>query len=782
LYFILNKEALQMTDDKEKKQDDVKLKVAEANQEDVNKGIIRMDIKAMKEIGVRPGSVVEIIGERSSVAIVDRAYPRDLGLDIIRMDGLTRSNAKTSIGELVRIKKADFKEAKRIKIAPIQQNVVVRITGSPNAVKKSLLGRAILKGDIISLGGARSRRNAFSGSPFEDIFRMLEEDLSVAPYGMGDMKWVVVSTNPLDKPVVITDMTEVEVSPQAVKVEEKKIPDVTYEDIGGLDQEIEKIREMVELPLKHPELFDRLGIGAPKGVLLYGPPGTGKTLLAKAVANESSAYFISIAGPEIMSKWVGEAEKKLREIFEDAEKNAPSIIFIDELDAIAPKREEVVGEVERRVVAQLLNSMDGLKSRGKVVVIGATNRPNAIDPALRRPGRFDREIEIGVPDVKGRLEILKIHTRNMPLTKDVDLKSLSQTTYGFVGADLEELCKEAAMHSLRIVLPELNIKEGEPLSQESLNKIIVTKKDFREGLKMVSPSAMREVLIEIPKVKWEEVGGLEGVKQKLKESVEWPLKRPDAFRKMGITPPKGVLLYGPPGCGKTLLAKAVANESEANFISVKGPEIFSKWVGESEKAIREIFRRARQVAPSIIFFDEIDSVVPRRGMDAGSHVSEKVVNQILTELDGLEALNDVIVIAATNRPDIMDSSLLRPGRFDRLIFVPPPDEKARTKIFEVHTKGMPIDKDVNLNKLAKSTEGYSGADINGICREAAMITLREDKNAKKISAKFFSKALEEVAPSLRKEDVELYKMFETAVKSKASSKPKELSKELNYLG
>src|SRR3990167_9542794 len=508
-------------------------------------------------------------------------------------------------------------------------------------------------------------------------------------FGFGDIKFVVSDTNP-KQAAIITNQTEVIFNPEAVEIKEEAVPEVSYEDIGGLQEEIKKIREMVELPLKHPEIFERLGIEAPKGVLLHGPPGTGKTLVAKAVAAETNAHFILINGPEIMSKYYGQSEENLRKKFEEAEKNAPSIIFIDEIDAIASKREETRGEVERRVVAQLLALMDGLQSRGKVVVIAATNVPNILDPALRRPGRFDREIEIGVPGKEGRLNILKIHTRNMPLAKDVNLKELADITHGFVGADLAALAKEAAMIVLRKVLPELKLKEEEAIPKEMLEQLRISQKDFKEALKVVRPSALREVLIEKPNVKWTDIGGLEEVKQELKEAVEWPLKHPESFIRMGVKPPKGILIYGAPGTGKTLLAKAVARESDSNFILVKGPELLSKWVGESEKAVREVFKKARQVSPCIIFFDEIDSLAPKRGSSSEGHVSERVVNQMLTEIDGLEEMHDVVVIAATNRPDIVDTALLRPGRFDRIILTPVPDEKTRLEIFNVHTKGMPL--------------------------------------------------------------------------------------------
>ncbi len=1240
---------------------ELKLKVAEAMQDDVNKGIVRVDSSYMHEIGVRPGDIVEIVGERSTVGIADRAYPGDIGLNILRMDGVLRRNAKTGIGEVVRVRKISIKEAKKVIIAPAQKGVVVR--ASPVIFKQGLLGRAVKKGDIVSLGGTNRRRSTMSDSPFfNDIFSMLDEN--IAGFGFGDLKFIVAETDP-KQAVIITELTEVKFNPEAVELKEEKVLEVTYEDIGGLSEEIKKVREMVELPLKHPEIFERLGIEPPKGVLLHGPPGTGKTLLAKAVANETNSHFILINGPEIMcvdgatelltnpkgrkkvselfetarqngtvihtdkhkeilqpekpiklfslndameivpnevqyitkihcdktysiltkrnahfitsknqpfgtlstdgdfiwkkaeelqkgdqiaiagkiqgpkenpvlhywdsldqrntiaklknntimplaavtdkneietfsyakrqskeritfikpitkitplfaefigamvsegcispdeiaiagvnktlqelyvsyfrelfnlahikkttdkitvystalsellvkgfglylhrkpadytipqwlfacneeaiaafirgyyhgdgtqgqssadyptpriysqskqllldmqilllrlgivstvkdwktklslmhaleitdsgcieqfyqqvkpiiktevyerwkkqriksdsnerlpkisnllykikkslqlqynkhlseakyepiisgrvpltrrkakellalfekhqqqtknnknksineqlqklrnitketlhwdtitdislgeqrtlydltmkkfenflagspltvlhnSKFYGQSEQNIRKKFEEAEKNAPSIIFIDEIDAIASKREESHGEVERRVVAQLLAMMDGLQARGKVVVIAATNIPDAIDPALRRPGRFDREIEIGVPGKEARLNIFKIHTRNMPLTKEVNLKELADITHGFVGADLSSLAKEAAMVVLRNLLPEIKLKEDEPIPKSLLEKLRISQADFYEALKVVRPSAMREVMVEIPNIKWKDIGGLDKIKQELKEAVEWPLKHPEAFKRLGVKPPKGILLYGPPGTGKTLLAKAVANESEANFILVKGPELLSKWVGESEKAVRKIFKKAQQTSPTIIFFDEIDSIAPKRG-GTDNFVTERVVNQLLTEMDGLVELHDVVIIAASNRPDIIDTALLRPGRFDRIILATAPELSAREEIFKVHTASMPL-QDVDLHELAQRTEGYVGADIEAVCREAAILALRDNMAATIITREYFEKALQKVPPSVTKDIetayAELEKYFRSA--------------------
>jgi len=934
-----------------------KLRVVEAMQDDAYKGIARVDTEVMKTIGIKRGDIILIKGQKETVAVADRAYPADVGEGTIRIDGILRRNAKTGVGESVTVKKADVKEAKKIMIAPAQQGIMVQ--ADPETLKSGLLGRAVVKGDILVMGGVQRRKDIMSeGVDMDEIFGDIEKMFGGAFGNMGGMgfggiqqiKFIVAKTSP-DGAVIITENTQLELSSKAVEVSEDKILEVTYEDVGGLTEEVRKIREMVELPLKHPEIFDRLGVEPPKGVLLHGPPGTGKTLLAKAVANEAEANFILLNGPEIMSKFYGESEKKVRDIFQEAEKNAPSIIFIDEIDAIAPKREDVQGEVERRVVSQLLTMMDGLQARGKVVVIGATNRPNSIDPALRRPGRFDREVEISVPDKQGRLSILKIHTRNMPMEhwnsvsagkimlkkidnfdeetqgrigginsklhelnkkanlnkeelkeklkelKDLEnyhnsteestisrilnkikftkseidnikdkietyeveqlglknkiekfkkditqifkrkeqieqdkkllnkiiqeveelrhqliirssddirkifyerklgikdkelndilddfidtglvsddyfsevnkeslivlLDKLASVTHGFVGADLNALAKEAAMAVIRKIIPKLELKEEQAIPEEVLKQLIISDKDFEEALKIVRPSAMREVLVETPNIKWEDVGGLEKVKQELKEAVEWPLKFPDSFKRMGIRPPRGLLLYGPPGTGKTLLAKAVAKESEANFIQVKGPSLLSMWVGESEKGVRKIFERARQVAPCIIFFDEIDSLAGKRGMETGSKVTEHVLNQLLAEMDGIEENSDIVIIGATNRPDILDAAILRPGRFDRILLVGPTDKKGRLEILKIHTKNMPLAKDIDINELAEKTEGYVGSDLEGLCREAAMLALRKDINVEKVKSEDFEEAMRKVKPSVTKNDIERYKKVE----------------------
>ncbi len=735
-----------MSSEKEKKY--VTLRVAEAHSQDVGRGIARLDPETMTELGIETGDVILIEGTKVTAARAWPSYASDFGKGIIRIDGYTRRNAGVAIDDTVRVRKAVARQARKVVFAPTEP---LRLLGGEEYLKRLLEGRPITRGDRIPINVLGTR-----------------------------IELVVVGIQPVADAVIVGPDTEIEISEKPAP-EERKIPRVTYEDIGGLKDAIQKIREMVELPLRHPEIFQKLGIDPPKGVLLYGPPGTGKTLLAKAVANESNAHFISISGPEIMSKYYGESEKRLREIFEEAEKNAPSIIFIDEIDAIAPKREEVTGEVERRVVAQLLALMDGLKGRGEVIVIGATNRPNAIDPALRRPGRFDREIEIGVPDREGRKEILQIHTRGMPLADDVDLDKLADITHGFVGADLAALAKEAAMRALRRLMKEVNLFESEEIPAEVLEKLQVTMQDFLDALKDITPSALREVIVQVPNVRWDDIGGLEDVKEELRMAVEWPLKYPELFEASGAKQPKGILLYGPPGTGKTLLAKAVANESEANFISVKGPEILSKWVGESEKAIREIFRKARQAAPAIVFFDEIDSIAPVRGSVGDSRVTERIISQLLTEMDGLEELRKVVVIAATNRPDLLDPALLRPGRFDRLIYVPPPDYKARVEILKIHTRGKPLADDVSLEELAKRTEGYTGADLENLVNTAALVALKEHiskyrdpkeaishKDELKIEWKHFEEALKKVRP-MGTEEMERYRRVAEEFARRASS-------------
>jgi len=709
------------------------LRVAEAPQSDVGLGRARVDTKTRVALGVDVGEIIEIVGKKSTAAKLFRVMQEDEGKGIIRIDGLVRRNVGVSLGDKVEVRKAEVFPAERVTIAPIisEGHKISFGQGIENFVKRGLLKRPVNKGDVVIVPG-------------------------IALMG-GALPFMVIKTQP--KGIVqIHDDSIIEMKEEPVREGEVLTPTVTYEDIGGLKEELMKVREMIELPLKHAELFERLGIDPPKGVLLYGPPGTGKTLIAKAVANEAGANFYSIQGPEIMSKYYGQSEERLREKFEEAQKNAPSVLFIDELDSIAPKREEVTGEVERRVVAQLLTLMDGLSGRGQVIVIGATNRDEAIDPALRRPGRFDREIEIGVPDRDGREEILLIHTRGMPIEGAEEdraalLAYLANVTHGFVGADLAALAREAAMKTLRRHLPELDLEK--PIPPETLEKMRVTPDDFKQALKEVEPSAMREVLVEIPRVAWTDVGGLEDIKLKMREAVEMPLKDPESFRRMGIRPPRGILLSGPPGSGKTLLAKAVATESEANFISIKGPEVMSKWVGESEKAVRMIFKKAKQVAPCIVFLDELDAIAHRRGMDNDSGVSERVVNQLLTSMDGLESLEGVVVIGATNRPDMIDPALLRSGRFDRILLVPAPDKAARLEILKVHTKTMPLD-GVDLEELAVELDGYTGADIEGLCREAAMIALRENRKAKKVSMTHFQEALKSVRPSLDEDTVKFY--------------------------
>ena len=789
-------------------QEETILKVAEAFQQDVGYGRARIDHQTRMELDLSIGDVIEIEGSKKTASVVWRAHPTDEGKKIIRVDNLTRKNAGAGLGDSVKIRRADVQIANSVSLAPlISKGQQIQFgKGIEVLIKKGLLKRPLAKGDSIIVPG-------------------------IALFGSA-LPFVIIDTKPSGI-ILISENTIVNVKEEAAKDLEPEGPRVSYEDIGGLKEELEKVKEMIQLPIKHPKIFNRLGIDPPKGVLLHGPPGTGKTLIAKAVANESGASFYTINGPEIMSKFYGQSEENLRKIFEDAEKNAPSIIFIDEIDAIAPKRSEVHGEVERRVVSQLLTLMDGLKGRGKLIVIGATNIPDAMDPALRRPGRFDREIRIDAPDRKGRKEILQIHTRGMPLSDDCDLNQLADNTYGFVGADLAALAREAAMNALRRYLPEIDLEKAIPL--EVLEKMEVTMEDFKNAHKGIEPSAMREFFVEVPKVTWNDVGGLEDIKQSLRESVEWPLTQPEVFSRMGIEPPRGILLYGPPGTGKTLLAKAVANESKANFISIKGPEVMSKWVGESEKAIRELFKKAKQVAPTIVFLDEIDSIAPRRGAYSGSHVTESVVNQILTSIDGLESMEGVVIIGATNRPDILDPSLLRPGRFDRLILIPAPDFDSRLKIFKIHARNMPlkvtneemkiiegeltkkselidilkrgtsgeVSSQKELDKLkveridikqvlkkmsstdklfywlSSNTEGFSGADIAGVCREAAMTALREDIKTKEVSKKYFDGALSKSRASINDEIIKYYEKITKDLGSAIDKKDKR-DKDIQY--
>ena len=698
----------------------VSLKVAETNPKFVGRGMALVDPKVMEEMDLSTGDVIEISGKKKSYVLLWSTQREDHGKKLIRIDGYTRNNIGVGIDDIVSVRKVNVKKAEQVILAPTEE---LNIVGLEDYLPELLEGRVVTRGDMIPLN-IMGRRIGFA----------------------------VTSTSPTDAASLIDSNTEFIIG-SIPKAAAKGVPRVSYEDIGGLKNEVQKVREMIELPLRHPEIFDRIGIEAPKGVLLHGPPGTGKTLLAKAVANETNANFYSISGPEIMSKFYGESEERLREVFKEAEENAPSIIFIDEIDSIAPKREEVSGDVEKRVVSQLLTLMDGIQSRGKLVVIGATNRPNAIDPALRRPGRFDREIDIGIPDEQGRLDILLIHTRGMPLTEDVNLESIAKVTHGFVGADLEALSKEAAMRSLRRILPEIKLEQPK-IPAEILNKIKITKQDFDEALRDVQPSALREVLVQRPNMGWDDIGGLQQVKEELAEAIEWPLKHANLFAEADVEPPKGILLYGPPGTGKTMIAKAVAATSEANFISIKGPELISKWVGESEKGIREVFRKARQAAPCVIFFDELDAIAPRRGGSEGdSHVTERVISQMLTELDGLEDLKGVVVIGATNRPDIIDEALLRPGRFDRMLEVPVPDKEARKHIFQIHTKKKPLESDVNIDKLIEMTEGMTGADIAALVNAAAMSAIKEhviQKSSSKlrISMRHFETALDKIKKKL----------------------------------
>ena len=696
------------------------LKIDEVPQQHVGRGRAIIDPKIMEDNNWNTGQILELTYNKKTHVKLWPGSPEEYGTGIIKIDGITRQNIGAGIGDKISVKAVEAAHAEHIVLSPTEK---ITAEGIQEYMVHNYLNHVFTTGDTISL-------NTQMG---------------------GKVQFVITSTKP-SKPVIVTEETIFKLGPMT-KAVDSSVPRVTYDELGGLKNEVQKIREMVELPMRHPELFEKIGVEAPKGVLLYGPPGTGKTLLAKAVAGETNAHFTSLSGPEIMGKYYGESEERIREIFKQAEENSPSIVFIDEIDSIAPKRDEVSGEVEKRIVSQLLTLMDGMKSRGKVVVIAATNRPDSIDPALRRPGRFDREIEIGIPDDEGRFEILSIHTRGMPIDEKVDLKQISKTTHGFVGADLEVLSKEAAMRSLRRILPEIDLDEDK-ISAEILQKIQITNEDFRDALKEVRPSALREVQVQIPNVSWDEVGGLEELKEELREAVEWPIKHKEAFDYVDVETPKGILLHGPPGTGKTLIAKALAKMTESNFISIKGPELLSKWVGESEKGVREIFRKARQAAPCIIFFDEVDALVPRRSSGGSeSHVTENVVSQILTEIDGLEELNNVLIIGATNRLDIVDEALLRPGRFDRIIEVPKPDNKGREQIFKIHTKKKPLANDVSISKLVDLTEGFSGAEIAAVANRAAISALKryvagKSENIKeiKISQEDLIEAIDKVKP------------------------------------
>jgi transitional endoplasmic reticulum ATPase len=773
--------------------EEIQLKVEKAYPIDLGRGIIRLDPTTLLRLQLSPGDIVEIRGKKKTTAKVWRADRQDWEQGLVRIDNFIRQNAGVSIGEKVTIKKVEALEAKKLILAlpesMTQGGPELQFGEHANEIiKRHILKRPVFRGDIIPIINSMSQP--------------MTESLTTSQV----IPLVAVETDPSNTIVLITELTAIELRKKPVQGYEKATRGVTtYEDIGGLGEEIVRVREIIELPMKHPELFAHLNIEPPKGVILYGPPGTGKTLIAKAVANESGASFHYIAGPEIVGKFYGESEERLRKIFEEATQDAPSVIFIDEIDSIAPKRENVTGEVERRVVAQLLTLLDGMEERGQVVVIGATNRVDAIDPALRRPGRFDREIHIGVPDTKDRYEILQIHTRGMPIERDEEVETeaeaevetdeaalererkektnkylmyLAERTQGFVGADLLALVQETAMRCLRENLPDLDL-EKDPVPPEKLEKIFVTKKNFEDALMEAEPSALREIFVEMPTVTWDDVGGLDEARQSIVEAVEWPIKSPQKFVQMGIKAPRGILLYGPPGTGKTLIAQAVAKESNANFISIKGPEIFSKWLGESEKAIRETFKKARQVAPCVIFFDEIDSVAGMPGMEStDSRTSERVLNQILTEMDGLETLKDVVVIAATNRPNLLDPAIIRPGRFDRLVYLGAPDRKGRLKIFEIHTKNTPLSEDVDLEALADITEGYVGADIESVSREAVMIALRENFDIEWIEMRHFRDALKKVKPTITENIAQFYEKIEAQFKG--GQKPTESGAYVGY--
>jgi transitional endoplasmic reticulum ATPase len=733
--------------------------VAAAQERDVGKGVVRLDKRILSRLGLQGGGIIEITGKRSTVAIALPPYPEDEGLNIIRMDGLQRANANVSIGDSVDVRVADVNPARRITLAPAQKNI--RLAGSGSALLRTLNQRPLVAGDVISTSVYQRNPSADQGPFPEDIFSQFFQQRN---FGLQEIRLMVTATTPRGV-VQVTPETEIQLIPQYIEPDESRSTDVTYDDVGGLGDTIDQVREMIELPLKHPELFDRLGIDPPKGVLLHGPPGTGKTLLARAVANESDASFYHIGGPEIMGRYYGESEGRLREIFQEAQQNSPAIIFIDEIDSIAPKRSEATGEVERRVVAQLLTLMDGLEARQNVVVIGATNRVDTIDEALRRPGRFDREIVIGVPDQDGRRQILGIHTRGMPLAEDVDLSEIARISYGFVGADLSALAREAAIDALRRNLPNIHLDEPE-LPQEILENLEVTRDDFSNAMKRVQPSALREIMIQVPNVHWDDIGGLEETKRDLREGIELPLKNPEAFERMGIRPAKGFLLFGPPGTGKTLLAKAVAREAEANFIATKSSDLLSKWYGESEQQVSRLFARARQVAPTVIFLDEIDSLAPQRGGGMGEPaVTERVVNTLLAEMDGLEEMQGIVVIGATNRPTLLDPALLRPGRFDELVYVPVPETEGRLRILQIHVRNMPLADDVDLESIASRTVRFTGADLENLVRRAGLLAIREDMQMETIPMRFFESALAQTHPSVTPQVEREYKRILEQLKS-----------------
>ena len=735
------------------KKKSAKLRIERLEKNRSGRSLCYVDQNIVTELGLATGDIIEIRGKKKTTGIVLSSIA-DRGKGVIRIDGIQRLNCGATIGEIVTIQLANVFNAEEIILTPTRPNIDVK--RQREAIKGKLIDKPVVIGDIIDVYGTFQETD--SDNPMNEIMKMLPffKGGSGKPT-IGILRLIVENTRPSNKVVRISRTTRIKIN-KRVAVLNVSGEVVTYDDVGGLTDEIQRIREMVELPIKHPELFHRLNIDPPKGVLFHGPSGTGKTLIAKAVSQESNAYFITINGPEIMSKFYGASEGRLREIFREAENNAPSIIFIDEIDSIAPKRGDATGEVERRVVSQLLSLMDGLRGRGEVICIGATNRINSIDQALRRPGRFDREIEFGVPNIKSRKEILQIHTRGMPLESDVDLDRYATITHGFVGADIMAVSREAAMFSLRRILPKINLDE--PIPGEIIQELKIKHEDFMQAINMIEPSAMREVMIEIPNTSWDDIGGLEETKQELNEAVEWPLLYPKLFKKAGIRPLNGILLFGPPGCGKTLLAKAVATESQSNFITVKGPEIFSKWVGESEKTIRDIFRKARQAAPSIIYFDEIDAITAGRGESQGTHIYDSIVNQILVEMDGMENTEGIVIIASTNRPDLVDPALLRPGRFDRLLFVTAPDYDSRLKILKVHSKRMPLSEDIKLDKIAQNTEGYSGADLENLCREAGMFAIREKMNElDKIELKHFEMAMEKIKSTLSQQVIERYEQM-----------------------